>query len=214
MKLVVLVAVLLIVGAVVVIVARRRSVEDPSPSAGLDAEAEANRWVVRLGGSLAGIDVRAQARAGGCAAESLTDATERLRTARAQLRTARTSDEYARVTRTAVEGLRHVREARAALGMDAGAGGGGGAGPAGGAGAGSNAGPGSDPGSGSGAGPGSGSGAGSGSGGGGQGEGVGDVTAVASGRAAIGRPLDRVSRVVRKSGRSRSAASRSVTASS
>ncbi|MDX3638828.1 hypothetical protein [Streptomyces sp. MB09-02B] len=120
MKLAVLVAVLLIVGAVVATVARRRSVDDPSRASDLDAEAEANRWVVRLGGSLAGIDVRAQARAGGGAAESLTDATERLRTARAQLTTARTPDEYARVTRTAVEGLRHVREARAALGMDAG----------------------------------------------------------------------------------------------
>jgi hypothetical protein len=128
MKLAVLVAVLLIVGAVVAIVARRRSAEDRSPSSGLDAEAEANRWVVRLGRSLAGIDVRVQARAGGSAAESLTDATERLRSARAQLSTARTSDEYARVTRTAVEGLRHVREARAALGMDAGAASGGAAG--------------------------------------------------------------------------------------
>ncbi|MFE7766673.1 hypothetical protein [Streptomyces sp. NPDC057438] len=123
MKAVVLVAVLLIVGAVVALVARRRSVEDPGPSSGLDAEADANRWVVRLGGSLAGIDVRAQATAGGAAAESLTDAAERLRTARAELARARTPDEYARVSRTAVEGLRHVRAARAALGMDSGPGG-------------------------------------------------------------------------------------------
>lgn len=120
MKPVVVVAVLLVVGAVVAIVARRRSVDDPGPVSGLDAEADANRWVVRLGGSLAGIDVRAQAGAGGAAAESLTDAAERLRTARAQLARARTPEEYARVSRTAVEGLRHVRAARAALGMETG----------------------------------------------------------------------------------------------
>lgn len=116
------VVVSLIVAAVVAVVARRRSVAEPPPSSDLDAEAEANRWVVRLGGGLAGIDVRAQARAGGGAAESLTEATERLRAARAQLTRARTPDEYARVTRTAAEGLRHVREARTALGMDTGAG--------------------------------------------------------------------------------------------
>ncbi|CBG71560.1 MULTISPECIES: hypothetical protein [Streptomyces] len=120
MKPVVMVAVLLVVGAVVAIVARRRSVGDPGPASGLDAEADANRRVVRLGGSLAGIDVRAQAGAGGAAAESLTDATERLRTARAQLARARTPDDYARVSRTAVEGLDHVRAARAALGMETG----------------------------------------------------------------------------------------------
>lgn len=116
------VVVSLIVAAAVAVVARRRSAAEPPPASDLDAEAEANRWVVRLGGGLAGIDVRAQARAGGGAAESLTEATERLRAARAQLTRARTPDEYARVTRTAAEGLRHVREARTALGMDTGAG--------------------------------------------------------------------------------------------
>ncbi len=187
MKLAVLVAVLLIVGAVVATVARRRPVEDPRPSSDLDAEAEANRWVVRLGGSLAGIDVRAQARAGGSAAESLTEATERLRTARAQLTGARTPDEYARVTRTAVEGLRHVGEARVALGMDTAAGAG--VGSAGGAGTES----GKEPG---------------GPGGGGQGE----TPVAASVRTAISRPVDQVSRVVRKSERPSRAASSSVTA--
>jgi hypothetical protein len=52
----------------------------------------------------------------------LADATERLRTARARLARARTPDEYAGVSRTAVEGLRQVRAARAALGMDTGPG--------------------------------------------------------------------------------------------
>ena len=118
MKLAVLVAVLLIVGAIVAVVARRRSVDESDHTSDLDAEADANRWVVRLGGSLAGIDVRAQAGAAGSAAQSLTDATERLRTARAQLTRARTPDQYAVVTRTAVEGLHHVHEARTALGME------------------------------------------------------------------------------------------------
>ncbi|WP_338897130.1 hypothetical protein WBG99_17065 [Streptomyces sp. TG1A-60] len=121
MKLAVLVAVLLIAGAVVAVVARRRSVDRPGPASGLDAEADANRWVVRLGGSLAGTDVRAQAGAGGSAAQSLTEAAEHLRTARAQLAEARTSDQYTQVTRTAVEGLRHVHAARTALGVDPGA---------------------------------------------------------------------------------------------
>lgn len=184
MKLAVLVAVLLIVGAVVAIVARRRSVDEPGPSSDLDAEADANRWVVRLGGSLAGIDVRAQAGAGGSAAESLTDATERLRTARAQLTRARTPDEYAQVTRTAVEGLHHVRAARTALGMDPGTG----------------AGPAKDPGPGPGAGAGT--------------DGQAEVCAASPVRTATSRPLDQVSRVVRKSERPSRTASRSVTAAS
>ncbi len=175
MKLAVLVAVLLIVGAVVAVVARRRAVDDPGPASDLDAEADANRWVVRLGGGLAGIDVRAQAGADGSAAESLTDAAERLRTARAQLTRARTPDEYAQVTRTAVEGLRHVRAARTALGMDTGAA------------------PGAGP------------------DGGGQ---AGVPVVVPPVRTAISRPLDQVSRVVRKSERPSRAASRSVTAAS
>lgn len=182
MKLAVLVAVLLIVGAVVAIVARRRSVDEPGPSSDLDAEADANRWVVRLGGSLAGIDVRAQAGAGGSAAESLTDATERLRTARAQLTRARTPDEYAQVTRTAVEGLHHVRAARTALGMDPGPGAGPGPGPA----------------------PAPGAGA----------DGQAEVSAASPVRTATSRPLDQVSRVVRKSERPSRTASRSVTAAS
>lgn len=178
MKLAVLVAVLLIVGAVVAIVARRRSVDEPGPASDLDAEADANRWVVRLGGSLAGIDVRAQAGAGGSAAHALTDATECLRTARAQLTKARTPDQYAQVTRTAVEGLHRVHAARTALGMDAGPRGGAGSGVA--------------------------------------GQVEGSASASVPVRTAVSRPLDQVSRVVRKSERpSRTASrSRSVTAAS
>lgn len=161
MEIAVLVALLLIVGAVGAVVVRRRSGAGHEPTSDLDAEADANRWVVRLGGSLAGIDVRAQAGAGGSAAQSLADAGERLRTARAQLAAARTPDQYALVTRTAVEGLHHVRAARTALGLE----------PV-----------------------------------------VQEADPVT--RTAISRPLDQARRVVRKPGRSSSAASRSVTASS
>jgi hypothetical protein len=113
----VLFALLLIVGAVVAVVALRRSYQAHGPS-DLDAEADANRWVVRLGGSLSTLDVRAQTGADRSAAQALTDAAERLRTARDQLATAHTAAQYAQVTRTAVEGLHHVRTARTALGLD------------------------------------------------------------------------------------------------
>ncbi|WP_328495348.1 hypothetical protein OHS59_23360 [Streptomyces sp. NBC_00414] len=110
----VLLALLLIVGAVV---ARPR----PGRARGmsdLDAEADANRWVVRLGGSLSAPDVRTRAGADVIASQALAAASERLRTAREELATARTAAEYALVTRTAVEGLRHVSTARTSLGLD------------------------------------------------------------------------------------------------
>ncbi|MCW8101964.1 hypothetical protein [Streptomyces tauricus] len=121
----VLLALLLIVGAVV---ARRRwgRARDLSDVSDLDAEADANRWVVRLGGSLSALDVRSRAEASAgaeagadvIAAQALTAAAERLRTARDELATARTAAQYALVTRTAVEGLAHVRTARTSLGLD------------------------------------------------------------------------------------------------
>ncbi|MFF0161499.1 hypothetical protein ACFYRY_28745 [Streptomyces sp. NPDC005263] len=119
----VLLSLLLIAGAVGAAVAARRAhrpdaLPDLSELSALDGEAEANRWVVRLGGSLSALDVRTLAGADRHAVQSLTDATERLRTARAQLATARSGTEYAQVKRTAVEGLQHVSEARTALGLD------------------------------------------------------------------------------------------------
>ncbi|MEV7136939.1 hypothetical protein [Streptomyces tauricus] len=121
----VLLALLLIAGAVA---ARRRwgRARDLSDVSDLDAEADANRWVVRLGGSLsaldvrtpAGVDVGASAGVDVIAAQALTAAAERLRTARDELATARTAAQYALVTRTAVEGLAHVRTARTSLGLD------------------------------------------------------------------------------------------------
>jgi hypothetical protein len=118
MELAVLLALLLVLGAVVAVIALRRRGDGREVTSDLDAEADANRWVVRLGGGLDGIDVRAQARADDDAARALADAAERLRTARARLASARTPDEYTAVVRTATEGLHHVGEARRALGLD------------------------------------------------------------------------------------------------
>src|SRR4051794_33800997 len=115
-----LLALLLIAGA---LFARRRR-DRVHGMSGLDAEADANRWLVRLGGSLSALDVRAGAgsrpgtgaRTGAGAdrnaTRSLSDATTCLRTARDELAAARTPAQYAQVTRTAVEGLHHVRAAR------------------------------------------------------------------------------------------------------
>lgn len=110
-------AALLIVGAVVGVVAQRRSRRSAAPLSDLDAEAEANGRLVRLGGSLSNPDVREWARADENAARSLTHAAAHHRAARAQLASARTSADYAEVSRTAAEGLRHVESARAALGV-------------------------------------------------------------------------------------------------
>ncbi|MDG5801601.1 hypothetical protein P9869_02785 [Streptomyces ossamyceticus] len=117
MEFAVLLALLLVLGAVVAVIAQRRY-DGREERSDLDAEADANRWVVRLGGGLAVIDVRARAGADDDAARALADAAERLRTARARLASARTPDQYAAVVRTATEGLRHVGEARRALGLD------------------------------------------------------------------------------------------------
>ncbi|MFE9677566.1 hypothetical protein ACFYO5_26145 [Streptomyces sp. NPDC006259] len=114
-------SVLLFIGAVGGVVggvaARRRSRRDRTPS-GLDAEAEANHWLVRLGGGLVPPDVRTWAGAGEDTARALTSAADCHREARARLATARTAAEYAEVTRSAREGLDHLRRARAGLGRE------------------------------------------------------------------------------------------------
>jgi hypothetical protein len=89
---------LLIGGAVVGAVAQRRAQRSrPSASglSGLDAEAEANHWLVRLGAGLVPPDVRAWAGADEAAGRSLTHAAA----------------EYTQVTRLAKEGLEHLRAA-------------------------------------------------------------------------------------------------------
>ncbi|MEU2288745.1 hypothetical protein ABZ614_43895 [Streptomyces sp. NPDC013178] len=109
-------SVLLIAGVVAGVVAQRRSRRTRPPS-DLDAEAEANHWLVRLGAGLVPPDVRAWASADASADRALTNAAECHRTARARLAAARTAVEYAEVTRVAKEGLEHLRVARTALGL-------------------------------------------------------------------------------------------------
>ncbi|MET7476421.1 hypothetical protein ABZT17_18895 [Streptomyces sp. NPDC005648] len=109
---------LLITGAVVAAVALRRAGE-PEATSQLDAEAEANRWLIRLGAGLIPPGATAWVSAGEEAGQALTRAAECHRTARALLAEARTAAEYERVTRMARDGLAHVRTARQALGLAA-----------------------------------------------------------------------------------------------
>ncbi|MFJ4690984.1 hypothetical protein [Streptomyces sp. NPDC088766] len=113
----VVLSVSLLVGAVAAVgaVARRRS-RLPRPPSGLDAEAEANQWLVRLGAGLVPPDARAWAGAGEDTARALTSAAECHRVARERLADASTAAEYAEVTRTARQGLDHLQRARAGLG--------------------------------------------------------------------------------------------------
>jgi hypothetical protein len=107
---------LLVAGAVAAVVALRRT-QAARGTTGLDAEAEANRWLIRLGGSLIPPGASTWVSAGEAAGQALTGAAECHRSARALLAEARTAADYQRVTRTAQEGLRHVRVAREALGL-------------------------------------------------------------------------------------------------
>lgn len=108
----------LLITAAVVAVALPRRGRRARDGSRLDAEAEANRWLIRLGGSLMPPGTTGWATAGEGAGRALTDAAECHRTARARLAEARTTAEYEQVTRTAQEGLRHVRTARETLGLE------------------------------------------------------------------------------------------------
>ncbi|GAA0242490.1 hypothetical protein GCM10010492_47140 [Saccharothrix mutabilis subsp. mutabilis] len=80
-----------------------------------DAQAEARRWVERLGGqvmSLTGTDV--------ASTQALADASERFTAAGSQMEQAKTLEQCRLVTQTAMEGLYYVRAARTAMGMDPG----------------------------------------------------------------------------------------------
>lgn len=114
-------SVLLIAGAVVGVITQRCAGRPRRSSAlsDLDAEAEANQWLVRLGGCLLPPDARAWAGADDEAGRALTRAAECHRAARERLAVARTAGEYERVTWTAKEGLQHVRAARRALRLTA-----------------------------------------------------------------------------------------------
>ncbi|WP_221348431.1 hypothetical protein [Streptomyces beigongshangae] len=96
--LLVLLPIAALVAAAVVVARRRRSHAMSGPGPGARVRAGADR----------------------SAARSLTDATTCLCTARGELATARTPVQYAQVTRTATQGLRHIRRARTVLGLDPG----------------------------------------------------------------------------------------------
>jgi len=109
---------LLIAGTAAAVLALRRTQAAPGPTE-LDAEAEANRWLIRLGGSLMPPGASSWASNGKTAGRALTDAAECHHAARSLLAEARTTEEYERVTLTAQKGLRHVEAAREALGLAA-----------------------------------------------------------------------------------------------
>ena len=86
---------------------RRRELED--------AQAEARRWVERLGGqvmNLTGTDVASQ--------QAMADASERFTAAGSQMEQARTVEQCRLVSQTAMEGLYYVRAARIAMDLDPG----------------------------------------------------------------------------------------------
>jgi hypothetical protein len=80
-----------------------------------DAQAEARRWVERLGGqvmNLVGNDEPSK--------QALADAAERYTAAGSQMESASTEQQCRLVTETALEGLYYVRAARTAMGLDPG----------------------------------------------------------------------------------------------
>ncbi|MCX4858742.1 hypothetical protein OG426_27735 [Streptomyces canus] len=118
----VLLALVLIAGAAAAVAVQRHAaggagvVPLAPPTPDIDARAEGERWVERLGGSLSTLDAGGDKAAG----QALADANERYRAARGQLAAAGSPAQYAMVTQTAVEGLYYVRGARTALGLDPG----------------------------------------------------------------------------------------------
>jgi len=86
---------------------RRRELED--------AQAEARRWVERLGGqvlSLVGTDEPSR--------QAIADAAERYTAAGSQMEQATSTEQTKLVTQTALEGLYYIRAARMAMDMDPG----------------------------------------------------------------------------------------------
>jgi hypothetical protein len=87
--------------------AQRRDLED--------AQADARRWVERLGGQVLNLVGTNDA-----SKQALADAGERFTAAGSQLDSARTAAQCRLVTQTALEGLYYTRAARVAMGMDPG----------------------------------------------------------------------------------------------
>lgn len=111
----------LIVGLLVVLVAigyliTSRGSSTRKAEARSDAQAEARRYVERLGGQVGMLDHQGN----DAAQQALTDAGERYTAAGGQLAQATTVQQFRLAQLTAYEGLYYVRAARTALGMDAG----------------------------------------------------------------------------------------------
>ncbi len=81
-----------------------------------DAQAEARRWVERLGGQVYSLDPRDDP----AARQALSDAAERFTAAGSQVEQARSVQQYRLAQQTAYEGLYYVRAARTSLGLDPG----------------------------------------------------------------------------------------------
>jgi len=108
----VLVLVLLIGGGALYYLQSRKATQQRELE---DAQADARRWVERLGGqviNLVGTDEPSR--------QALADASERYTAAGSQMESARTAAQCRLVTQTALEGLYYVRAARSAMGLDPG----------------------------------------------------------------------------------------------
>lgn len=108
----VLVLILLIGGGAMFYLRQRQAAQQRELE---DAQADARRWVERLGGqviNLVGTDEPSR--------QALVDASERYTAAGSQMDSARTTAQSRLVTQTALEGLYYVRAARTAMGMDPG----------------------------------------------------------------------------------------------
>ncbi len=81
-----------------------------------DSQAEARRWVERLGGQVYSLDPKDDP----AARQALADAAERFTAAGAQVEQARSVQQYRLAQQTAYEGLYYVRAARTSLGLDPG----------------------------------------------------------------------------------------------
>jgi hypothetical protein len=81
-----------------------------------DAEAEAKRWIERLGGQVYALDPRGDP----AAQQALADASERFTAANAALEQAKSVQQYRLAQQSAYEGLYYVTAARKTLGLDPG----------------------------------------------------------------------------------------------
>ena len=81
-----------------------------------DSQAEARRWVERLGGQVYALDPKDDP----AARQALADASERFTAAGSQVEQAKSVQQYRLAQQTAYEGLYYVRAARTSLGLDPG----------------------------------------------------------------------------------------------